>query len=338
MLTPELASRLVRLSLSCVDRPWPNKPGHILDGESTLRPPIELTPAFFGCFDWHSAVHGHWSMVRVLSRFPQLAETPQIRAKLDAHLTPERLAKEAAFFAESRNRTFERPYGIAWLLRLSAELHNLAGPDARRWEAAVTPLAQLLAERLGHYLARLSVPVRAGTHDNTAYALTHAIDYARATKNEAFHILLIARAKDFYLADRACPVAYEPSGEDFISPCLVEADLMHRVLSPSEFSRWLAQFLPRSKSPEFARLQAPPEVRDRHDPRIGHLIGLSFQRAAALHGISRSLPTGDAEAAALMQIANRHAHDGLRQMMDSGYGGEHWLASFALYLLTEVGP
>ncbi len=338
-LTPQLASRLLRLSLDCVDRPFPNKPGHILDGESALRPPAELTPAFFGCFDWHSAVHGHWAMLRVLRRFPTIPEQSEIRRQLDAHLTPERLHKEQSFFALERNRTFERPYGIGWLLRLTAELHSfsVSDPDAKRWEAAVTPLAQLLGERFSVYLARLSVPVRAGTHDNTAYAMIHAIDYAGTVNNEAFRMTLIQRARDFYLADRACPVPYEPSGEDFISPCLVEADLMRRVLSPSEFARWCKTFLPRSDAPEFARLRHPIAVRDRHDPRIGHLIGLSFQRAAALRGIAKSLPADDKESDSLQRIAAVHGKDGLTQMMDSGYGGEHWLASFALYLLTDAG-
>ena len=338
-LTPQLASRLVRLSLDCVDRPWPNKPGHILDGDSALRPPSELTPAFFGCFDWHSAVHGHWAMLRVLRHVPAIPEHMEIRRQLDAHFTVERLQKEKSFFALERNRTFERPYGIGWLLRLTAELHSYAelDPSTRRWEDSVAPLAQLLGERFSTYLSRLSVPVRAGTHDNTAYAMIHAIDYASVVKNESFRMLLIQRAKDFYLADRACPVPYEPSGEDFISPCLVEADLMRRVLSPSEFAHWLGAFLPRSDTPEFARLRTPIAVRDRHDPRIGHLIGLSFQRAAALRGIARSLPKGHPEVESLERIAAVHAKDGLTQMTDSGYGGEHWLASFALYLLTNVG-
>jgi len=338
-LTPQLASRLVRLSLDCVERPWPNKPGHILDGDSALRPPSELTPAFFGCFDWHSAVHGHWAMLRVLRHVPTIPEQMEIRRQLNAHLTTDRLQQEKSFFALERNRTFERPYGIGWLLRLTAELHSYAAVDAdfHRWEDSVAPLAQLLGERFSTYLSRLSVPVRAGTHDNTAYAMIHAIDYASALKNEAFRLLLIERAKDFFGTDRACPVPYEPSGEDFISPCLVEADLMRRVLSPSEFAHWLSSFLPRSNSPEFARLRTPIAVRDRHDPRIGHLIGLSFQRAAALRGIAKSLPTGHPEIEPLQRIAAVHAKDGLIQMMDSGYGGEHWLASFALYLLTDVG-
>ncbi len=334
-LSKELASQLVRLSLDCVDRPWPNKPGHILDGEAALRPPSELTPAFFGCFDWHSAVHGHWAMLRVLTRLPDLPEADEIRKKLAAHLTPERIEKERQFFQLERSRTFERPYGIAWLLRLHAELHLSTEPEAKKWEAAVAPLAEVLRERLAQYLVKLTVPVRAGTHDNTAYAMIHALDAARALKYESFEMLLMSRARDFYLSDRTCPAAYEPSGEDFISPCLVEADLLRRVLPPKEFVTFYRRFLPPTSAPEFAKLRSPVAVSDRHDPRIGHLIGLSLQRAAALRGIAQALPQDDPERAALMQIAVRHAHDGLQQMMDSGYGGSHWLASFAIYLLTD---
>ncbi len=334
-LTRELASQLVRLSLDCVDRPWPNKPGHILDGDSALRPPSELTPAFFGCFDWHSAVHGHWAMLRVLARLPDLPQSDEIRKKLDAHLTPEKMEQERQFFLLARSRTFERPYGIGWLLRLHAELHTFPDPHARKWETAVAPLAEVLRERLAQYLVKLTVPVRAGTHDNTAYAMIHALDAARALKYESFEKLLIGRARDFYLGDRACPAAYEPSGEDFISPCLVEADLLRRVLPSQEFVAWYRRFLPPTSASDFAKLRNPIAVADRHDPRIGHLIGLSFQRAAALQGIAQALPKADPERTALQQIAARHAEDGLRQMMDSGYGGSHWLASFAIYLLTD---
>jgi len=336
-LTPALASQLVRLSLDCVDRPWPNKPGHVLDGETALKAPAQLTPAFFGCFDWHSAVHGHWALARVLGRFPHLPEKDAIRQKLAAHLTPQNIEQERQFFLQERNRTFERPYGMGWLLRLYAELHTLPDPDAKNWESAVAPLGTLMMQRLGEYLGRLTVPVRSGTHDNTAYAMIHALDAARVFQYEAFEKTLIERARSFYLADRQCPAAYEPSGEDFISPCLVEADLMRRVLPPGEFSAWYRQFLPPTSSPGFATLRTPVAVRDRHDPRIGHLIGLSFQRAAALRGIASTLSFDDRQEGPLLLSASQHAKDGLAQMMDSGYGGSHWLASFALYLFTDVG-
>lgn len=339
LLTVEQARALVSLSMECVDKPWPNKPGHILDGESTIKAPMELTPAFYGCFDWHSAVHGHWAMVRVLSLFPSLPESVELRSKLSAHLHPDRLKQEVAFFSADRNRTFERPYGIGWLLRLSAELHTLSvrDDDAKRWLAALRPLTELLQMRLSDYLLRLSVPVRSGTHDNTAYAMIHAWDYAQATQNEAFLRLLMERALTFYRTDRLCPAAYEPSGEDFISPCLVEADLMRRVLSPQDFARWLHTFLPDWESPELARLRSPVEVRDLKDPRIGHLIGLSFQRAAAFRGVATALRAQPALAQKLSVFAERHTQTALAQIKDSGYGGTHWLASFALYLLTNVG-
>jgi hypothetical protein len=338
-LSAAQASSLVRLSLDCVDKPWPNKPGHILDGEETLKPPRALTPAFYGCFDWHSAVHGHWAMARVLALFPSLPESAELRAKLSAHLQPDLIAQEVAFFSASRNRTFERPYGIGWLLRLSAELHVLAqrDDDAKRWLLALRPLTELLAQRLSEYLSRLTVPVRSGTHDNTAYAMTHALDFAQATQNETFAMLLMERALAFYQADRHCPVAYEPSGEDFISPCLVEADLMRRVMPPSDFARWLRDFLPAVDSPEFDRLRTPVEVRDLRDPRIGHLIGLSFQRAAALRGLAKALSAQPDTAKKLSESADKHTQTALAQIKESGYGGTHWLASFALYLLTDVG-
>lgn len=325
--------------MDCVDKPWPNKPGHILDGESTLRAPSELTPAFYGCFDWHSAVHGHWAMVRVLSLFPSLPESTELRSTLSAHLHPDRVKQEVAFFSAERNRTFERPYGIGWLLRLSAELHSLAvrDEDAKRWLAALRPLTELLEKRLSDYLLRLSVPVRSGTHDNTAYAMIHAWDYAKVTQNEAFLRLLMERAITFYRADRLCPAAYEPSGEDFISPCLVEADLMRRVLPSQDFARWLYAFVPSWEAPELARLRAPVEVRDLRDPRIGHLIGLSFQRAAAFRGLGHSLSAQPKLAQKLALFAQTHTQTALAQIKDSGYGGTHWLASFALYLLTDVG-
>lgn len=338
-LSEAQASSLLRLSMDCVDKPWPNKPGHILDGDETLKPPSVLTPAFYGCFDWHSAVHGHWAMVRVLALFPSLPESSELRVKLSAHLQPDRIAQEVAFFSASRNRTFERPYGIGWLLRLSAELHSLAqrDEDAKRWLLALRPLTELLAQRLSEYLSRLTVPVRSGTHDNTAYAMIHALDYAQATQHEAFARLLMERALTFYQADRRCPVAYEPSGEDFISPCLVEADLMRRVMTQSDFARWLQDFLPAVDSPAFDRLRAPVEVRDLRDPRIGHLIGLSFQRAAALRGLAKALSAQPDTAQKLSQIADKHTQTALAQIKESGYGGTHWLASFALYLLTNVG-
>jgi hypothetical protein len=335
-LDPAEASKLVRLSLDCVDRPYPYAPGAVLEADTPLEPPCQATPAFCGCFDWHSAVHGHWAMARILSRFPALPEADAIRAKLDDHLRPDKLARELAYLEQARNKGFERPYGWGWLLRLDAELHRSREPHAQAWAAAVDPLARLLAGRMSEYLPRLTVPVRAGAHGNTAFAMVHMLDYARAVGDAPFAQLLERRAREFYAADRGCPLAYEPSGEDFISPCLVEADLMRRVLAPAELASWLDGFLPALGSPELAPLLRPVEVRDRTDPRIGHLIGLELQRAAALEGLAAGLPASDPRAEAFRRLGRVHARAGIGQMFDAGYGGEHWLASFAVYLLTDV--
>jgi hypothetical protein len=331
------AGTLAALSLSCLDRPFPNKPGHVVETPGQFRAPKDLTPAFYGCFDWHSAVHGHWALVRILKTFPKVPGAAAIRAALDRHLRPDVLAREQAFFKEARNKTFERPYGWAWYLRLAAELATWDDPDGRRWAAATKPLAGDLARALVTYLGRLSVPVREGVHPNTAFALAHAWDYATATGDDALKGAIDAAARRFYLSDRACPLAYEPSGEDFLSPCLAEADLMRRILPYGVYRPWLDDFLPDPDGAGAAPLLDPPVIRDREDPRIGHLIGLDFQRAWTLEGIASVLPSGDPHSAAWRTMAATHRQAGLRDMIGSGYGGEHWLASFALYLLTGVG-
>ena len=329
------ASRFVNLSLACVDRAFPNKPSHVYDGVETFRPPRDVTPAFYGCFDWHSAVHGHWAMARVLRQFPKIPEASRIRQALNAHLQAEAMQRELDFFKAKRSRTFERPYGWGWLLRLAAELHSWQDEDARRWAAALRPLASFLATQMADYLARLSRSIRAGTHANTAVALVHGLDSAGAVGDTSLAKTIEQRARDFYGADTDCPTAYEPSGEDFISPCLVEADLMRRVLPRAKFVAWLDGFLPPFYSAKFRPLLETVEVRDRHDPRIGHLIGLFLQRAWCMGGVASALPEGDRRSAVLEKAARLHGHEAVKLMFDSGYGGEHWLASFAVYLLTD---
>ena len=332
------AEALVKLSLACVDREYPNKPGNVVDGDETVLPPRRLHPAFFGCFDWHSAVHGHWAMVRVLRTFPDIEQAGEIRDAIDRHITKESIAGEVETFEAAHGSLFERPYGWGWLLRLSAELGTWSDPDADRWAGTLEPLAGLLARRMQEYLENLSVPVRAGTHHSTAYALCHAHDYAVAVGDDPLREVVENRSRDFFLADARCPTMYEPSGEDFISPCLVEADLMRRVLDRGTFEAWLGGFLPDASSPEFGPLLSPPRVIDPADPRIGHLIGLSFQRAASLRAIAGSLSPGDPRRKVFHRLADIHRDDALGTMDASGYGGEHWLASFAIYLLTGSGP
>jgi hypothetical protein len=332
---PALASRLAGLSLACEERPYPNKPGHVQEGPEQARPHRDFTPAFFGCFDWHSSVHGCWALARVLRLFPDLPEAGAIRQALSAHLKPELLTAELAFFREPRNKIFERPYGWGWLLRLQAELLAHTDPAAAAWRDALRPLSDELALRLREYLDRLSAPVRDGTHQNTAFSLIHALDYARLAGAPGLTAVVEQRARAFYLADRSCPVAYEPSGEDFLSPCLTEADLMRRVLPNAEFRTWLRAFLPDPRSTGFASLSRPPEVRDPEDPRIGHLIGLSWSRAWSLAGVASALEAGDPWREPLLALARLHRREAYDRMFGAGYGGEHWLASFALLALTE---
>ncbi|HUT78933.1 MAG TPA: DUF2891 domain-containing protein, partial [Polyangia bacterium] len=268
----ERAVSFARLSLACVEREYPNKPGDVLAGDHEVAAPRAIHPAFFGCFDWHSAVHGHWALVRVLKTFPKIGIAADIRVALDRRLRPEVLGRELRHFDASYNRLFERPYGWAWLLRLQAELLTWDDPDARRFAEALRPLASRLAELLAGYTKILSVPVRAGTHNSTAFAFTHALDYARAAGDIELERILVARSLDYFLADRDCPGGWEPSGEDFISPCLVEADLMRRVLPGPGFARWLDGFLPDPASSALEPLRRPAAVLDPEDPRVGHLI------------------------------------------------------------------
>jgi hypothetical protein len=332
------AAEFAELSLACVDREYPNKPSHVADGDETVKPPRELHPAFYGCFDWHSAVHGHWAMVRLLKTFPDFTLEKEIRAKLDRNLTPGKIRAEIEYYRGEHHALFERPYGWGWLLRLQAELATWDDADGRRWAEIVQPLAAELSGMTERYLETLSVPVRAGTHHSTAFALTHIHDYAAVARDRELTAVIERRSRDFYGGDTDCPAAYEPSGEDFISPCLVEADLMRRVLDRDEFAAWLDRFLPGLSSTGFAPLRTPPEVRDLKDPKIGHLIGLSYQRAAAYRGIARALPDGDRRREVFERLAAVHRDDAVAKTFASGYGGEHWLASFAIYLFTDSGP
>ncbi|MCP4677175.1 MAG: DUF2891 domain-containing protein [Deltaproteobacteria bacterium] len=337
-LDKDRAVDFARLSLTCVDQEYPNKPSHVVDSDDSVKPPRKLHPAFFGCFDWHSAVHGHWAMLRLLKTFPKMSVADEIRKTLAHHLTEEKIAKELAYFDGKHHDLFERPYGWGWLLRLAAELRSFDDKDAAAWSTNLAPLCRHLEKLIHAYLETLSVPVRAGTHHSTAFALTHIHDFAAITNSQDLKDIVERRSRDFYGADVACPTAYEPSGEDFISPCLVEADLMRRVLPQGEFVVWLDKFLPPLDSPEFTPLAHPPKIKDRKDPKIGHLIGLSLQRAASYNGIAKSLPKNDPRREVFVALAEVHRDDGLKQMFVSGYGGAHWLASFAIYLLTDAGP
>lgn len=332
-LTPELASRLARIALASIVREYPYSPGHVLMDAADTRRPRELHPAFYGCFDWHSAVHTHWQLVRLLRELPGLPEAGAIRAALDAHLTAENLAVEAAYFAEPGRRGFERPYGWAWQLKLAEELRGWDDPDARRWSDAVAPLAGLIAELFLGFLPRLTYPVRSGVHSNTAFALAFALDYARAVGHAPLAELIEARSRAYFGADRDAPAAWEPSGSDFFSPCLIEADLMRRVLPAEQFADWLAGFLPALAAGGPPQLLTPAHVSDRSDGHIVHLDGLNLSRAWCMWGLAGALPPDDPRRPVLLAAAGRHAEAGLAGVGSGDYMGDHWLGSFALYML-----
>jgi hypothetical protein len=337
-LDPGAAARFADLALACVHREYPNKIAHVLSGDADARPPRELTPAFYGCYDWHSAVHGHWLLARLARLFPGAPFAAPARAALARSLTPENVAGEVAYLEGEGRVSFERPYGLAWLLRLHAELLAWDDPDARAWARTLEPLVGAAAARLQDWMPKLSHPIRIGEHSQTAFAFALVHDWAAAARNQAMRDLLEERVRALYLGDRDCPLAYEPSGQDFLSPCLAEADLARRFLAPGAFAPWLAAFLPGIPVADDGGAWLPPaEVRDPADPQLGHLIGLNLSRAWMLEGIAQGLPPGDARLPALLAAARAHRAAGLAAVTDEHYEGGHWLGSFATYLVTGQG-
>jgi hypothetical protein len=331
------ADKFARLVLAGIDREYPNKPGEVLTKAEDVMTPRAMHPAFYGCFDWHSSVHGHWLLVRLLRLHPKMACAAEARARLAAHLTAENLAAEAAYFEKKENKSFERMYGWAWALRLAAELRAWDDPDARRWAEAFAPLERKLVALTKDYLPRLTYPIRTGVHPDTAFALGQILDYARAVRDAELEKLLADRARDYYRRDRAYPTTYEPSGEDFFSAGLNVADLMRRVLPREEFSTWLDTFLPTLRAGDAGGWARAAEVSDLSDPRIVHLVGLNLSRAWTMQGVLSALDATDPRRAPLETAMRLHAEAGLRHVFSGHYEGEHWLATFAVYHLTQAG-
>jgi len=329
-LTEAQADRFAALALSCVGREYPNKLDHVMNGAGEVQSPKALHPAFYGCFDWHSSVHGHWMLVKLLREHPGMARAGEIRAALDEHLTPGCIALEAAYLGQDNRRSFERTYGWAWLLKLAAELRTWQDPDAVRWAAALQPLADELTRRFMVFLPKQTYPIRTGVHPNTAFSLELALDYARAAGDRRLEARILERAKVWFGRDRGGPLAWEPGGEDFLSPCLEEAALMARLLPAPAFRRWLDGFLP-----GLPKGLVPAVVSDRTDPKIVHLDGLNLSRARALRRIAQALGTGDPRSAAFLRSAERHAQASLPHLASGSYEGEHWLATFAVRMLAE---
>ncbi len=333
-LNQKLANELVSLSVKCVDQKYPYKIGYRYIDESWLKPHYELTPSFYGCWDWHSAVHGHWAMVKILKDFPEIADRDIILSKLDKNLSEENLNKEFQFFKQDFVKGFERTYGWAWLMKLYSELVSWDHDKAQTWANNMKPLVDLLSERTILFLDKLSTPLRPGTHANTAFSFSLMIEYSIVANDN----LLFNKIKEYsiknFLGDINCPVQYEPSGTDFLSPCLAEAALMSQILEKREFNEWLYKFLPSFDESSFGNIINPPEVLDPEDPGIGHLIGLMFHRAWTLKDIAINLEK-NSDKNLLLQIAKNHSEEGYNIMFESGYGGEHWLATFAIYNFSK---
>ncbi len=324
-----------RLALKGIEKEYPNKPSDTLLGPESVVPPHVVHPVFYGCFDWHSSVHGHWLLVRLIKQYPKSSIAEESRALLKKQLTAEKLKVEADYYNVKDNESFERMYGWAWALRLAAELHTWDDPDARVWAANFAPLENKLVQLTEVYLPKLTYPVRTGVHPDTAFALAQMLDYARAVKtppNAEFEKQIVAYAREKYLPDRAYPSAYEPSGEDFFSPCLNEADLMRRVLPPDAFAQWLTAFLPDLTDGK-SNLLRPAEVSDISDPKIGHLVGLNFSRAWTQRGIAAALPANDPRRAFLEKSAAAHGTAAMKYVFSGHYEGEHWLATYAVNYL-----
>jgi hypothetical protein len=337
-LTQAEASHFAGLAQKCVTKEYPNKPDHTINDANDLKSPRLMHPSFYGCYDWHSSVHGHWMLVRLLRLFPQLPEAAQIRNALNANLAAENINGELAYLSQPNRQSFERTYGWAWLLKLAAELHGWNDEDGKRWAKDLQPLADAFAARYVSFLPKQTYPIRTGVHPNTAFGIAFALDWAQTTGNAKLADLLEERSRTYFGNDRNYPAAWEPGGEDFFSPALMEADLMRRVLKPAEFGSWFHLFLPDIPSGRPNSLLMPATVSDRSDPKLVHLDGLNLSRAWCMRSIAAALPPNDPARKILAQAADAHAKDALVHVASGDYAGEHWLASFAVYMLSTPQP
>lgn len=329
-LNLEQANRLATLPIHCINIEYPNKLGQVLGSDDDLKSPKELHPAFYGCFDWHSAVHGHWSLVKLLKEFSELNQREDLIQKLLSNISKENIEQEVLYFKGKHNTSYERTYGWAWLLKLAEELHTWNHPDAKTLEENLQPLTDLIVERYLEFLPKLNYPIRVGEHPNTAFGLSFAYDYAVATDHAELQGMIEKRAKEFYIDDQDCPLEWEPSGFDFLSPCLEEAALMKRVLPKEEFLSWINDFLPELNNKDF-NIEVG-KVSDRTDGKLVHLDGVNFSRAWSLNYIAKDLP----EFNHLQNLANKHINYSLPSIVGDSYEGGHWLGSFAIYALNSI--
>ncbi|PHR14281.1 MAG: hypothetical protein COA41_17715 [Sphingopyxis sp.] len=343
-LTPRSADQAyARIALNCINRQYPNKISHVLSSAADVAEPAKLTPVFYGCFDWHSAVHGHWLLTRLWGQGLVSDMDEEIAAALAANFTAEKIAGEIGYFQGADRAAFERPYGVAWFLQLTTELREIAAGDdgkaeqAKEWLARLEPLETVIVGNIKQWLPKLAYPIRLGTHNQSAFAFGLFLDWAERSGDSEMTSLVRRKALEFHRDDGNCPMAYEPSGEDFLSPCLMEADLMRRVMDESEYASWLSGFLPEIPTDGSGDWLAVGIVNDPTDGKLVHLDGLNLSRAWALEGMASGLPADDPRRASLLASARLHGNSGEESVRTPHYSGSHWLASFATYWRTRRG-
>ncbi|MFT4600619.1 MAG: hypothetical protein ACI857_000795 [Arenicella sp.] len=322
------AEKLVQVPIDCVLQEYPNKLGQVLQDSSHIDNPASLHPIFYGCFDWHSSVHGHWLMAKVMNKFPESEKAKEIVTLFDSQFSTPNVQKELMYFQPKVNQSYERTYGWAWLLKLQAELIKSPFDAEHKWSNHLQSLVDQIVTNYEKFLPKMSYPIRVGEHTNTAFGLSLAYDYAVVAKDDEFLSLIKSRAKDFYMDDQGCPLSWEPSGFDFISPCLQEAELMSKVLEHKEFKKWIAEFLPQLFEKDFEL--EPGKVIDRTDGKLVHLDGLNFSRAWCLYALAKAIPKN---ADRFNALAETHLKASKDQVIGSDYMGSHWLASFLVYAL-----
>jgi hypothetical protein len=332
------AGRFATLALTCLHQEYPNHVSLMLNTDADVKPPHLQYPAFYGCLDWHSDVHGHWLLVRLLRLYPDAPFAAQARAEIAKSLTPENIAGEVAYLSQPNRASFERPYGLGWLLKLSAELRQWDDPQAKEWAAILAPEEAEVAKRIKNWVPKLNYPIRIGEHAQTAFSFGQIWDWAEVVHDDEMKALLTDAAKRYYQNDKACPISYEPNGEDFLSPCLGEADFMRRVISDKKaYGKWLSDFLPIIPKQLDKDWLKPGIVTDRSDPKLAHLDGLNLSRAWMLRGIASGLEPDDKRVKVLLQTAEKHRNEALPNVTGEHYEGGHWLGTFAVYLESKAG-
>jgi len=336
----EQAAPFVQLALDCASQEYPNKIAHTMASDADQGTPAGLHPAFYGCFDWHSSVHGHWLLARFARLYPDHPLAGEARDLLDRHLTSDRIAAEAAYLLTEGRASWERPYGLAWLLQLAAELREWkteGGAHAARWSDTLAPLETACVDRLSNWLPKLAYPIRTGEHSQTAFAFGLILDYARTVDDLPLVDLVEQTARRLYQADREADLRYEPSGQDFLSPILAEADLMRRVMTRPEFAVWFRDFQGEAPVRSPAGWLPIATVTDRSDGKLAHLDGLNLSRAWMLEGIAAGLPQADSWQGALTTATRAHREAGLAAVTGEHYAGGHWLGTYAMYLTSRRG-